>query len=66
MERVYRAQQGLVFHDLECARGAGSHRLAYCGVTRPLLVNDKLPIDNLEHGGEHLDAVCCVDADFGS
>ena len=60
--RSRRVRQGLVVSDLKCARRAGNNRLADRGFTRALLVNDKLPVDNLEHGWETFDAVARVDA----
>jgi hypothetical protein len=47
------------------ARWAGGNRLADRGFTRALLVNDKPPVDNLEHGWETLDAVPRMDAYLG-
>ena len=35
------------------------------GFTCALLVNDKLPVNDLEHGWETFDAVTCVDAHLG-
>jgi hypothetical protein len=58
-------RQGLVVSDLQCARRAGGNRLTDCGFTCASLVNDKLPVDNLEHGWETFDAVARVDAHLG-
>ena len=52
-----RAQQGLVFRDLQGAGRAGRNRLAYCGFTCSLLVNNKLSINGLEHGWETFNTV---------
>jgi hypothetical protein len=39
----------------KCARQAGGNRLTDRGVTCASLVNDKLPVDDLEHGWETFD-----------
>jgi hypothetical protein len=55
--RSRRVRQDLVVGDLQGARRAGGDRLADRGFARALLVNDKLPINDLEHGWETFDAV---------
>jgi hypothetical protein len=57
-----RVRQDLVVSDLQGARRAGVDRMADRGFTRILSVNDKLPVNDLEHGWETFDAVACVDA----
>jgi hypothetical protein len=63
--RSRRVSQGLVVGDLQGARRASGDRLADRGFTCALLVNGKLPVDNLEHGRETFDAVARVDAHLG-
>src|SRR5262245_57084685 len=63
--RSRRVRQGLVVSDLQCARRAGGNRLANRGFTCALLVSDKLPVNDLEHGWETFDAVPRVDAHLG-
>jgi hypothetical protein len=60
-----RAQQGLVFRDLQGTRRAGRNRLAYCRCTGSLLVNNKLSVNDLEHSREAFDTVSRVDTHCG-
>ena len=55
---------GLRFGNQQGTRRTGSNRLAYLGFTRSLMINDKLPIDDLEHSRKGFDTVCCMDADL--
>jgi hypothetical protein len=62
---LWYAVLGLVVGDLQSARRAGRYRLAYRRFTGPLLVNDKLPVDNLKHCRKTFDAVPGMDAYVG-
>ena len=63
--RSRRVRQGLVVSDLQGARRTGGNRLADRGFACALLVNDKLPVNDHEHGWETFDAVPRVDAHLG-
>jgi hypothetical protein len=56
---------GLVLNNLQSARRARRYRLANRCFTRPLLVNHKLPVDDLKHCRETFDTVPGMDAHVG-
>jgi hypothetical protein len=64
MSSCVRATQ-LIFGDLQRPRRACGDCLAYRSFTRPLLVNDKPPVNDLEYRRQTFDTVCSVDAYLG-